>query len=90
MSTLTSPTLILAIPGTQETQELSRTSVIKAIHRGEVRQDQWVWSSAHNDWIQVAEIPELQVKPTVVKMPVAVECRDSNASSLTGVIAVAP
>jgi len=71
MSTAT-PTLILAIPGTQETQERSRTSVIKAIHRGEVKQDQWVWSPTHNDWKQVAEIPELQVKPKVVKMSMPV------------------
>ena len=56
-------TFILAIPGTQETQELPREAVLEAIARGEILPDNWVWSPAHNDWKPVAEIPELQVAP---------------------------
>ncbi len=59
MNTNLSPTLIVAIPGTQETQELSRASVIVGIRLGQIRMDQWVWSPSDNDWKQVAEIPEL-------------------------------
>ena len=68
MTDAASSTLILSIPGTQETQELSRTAVLAAIGRGEIGPNHWVWSPAHNDWKQVAEIPELQVQPAV--MPV--------------------
>jgi hypothetical protein len=53
------PTLILAVPGTQETKEISRAEAIEAIRKGEIPQDNWVWSPSHNDWKQVAELPEL-------------------------------
>jgi hypothetical protein len=60
------PTLILAIPGTQETQELPRVAVFEALRRGEIGPDHWVWSPFHNDWKQLGEIPELHVVPDVV------------------------
>jgi hypothetical protein len=58
------PTLILAIPGTQETKEIPREEVIEAIRKGEIPQDNWVWSPSHNDWKQVSELPELNLPAT--------------------------
>ncbi len=63
MNKTLSSTLILAIPGTQETQELPRETVLEAIRRGEIGLDRWVWSHSHNDWKPLAEIRELQVAP---------------------------
>ena len=55
-----SPTLIVAVPGTQETQEMPRQAVLEAIRRGEITPDQWIWSPSHNEWKPAAELPELQ------------------------------
>ncbi len=41
--------LIISIPGTQETREISREAAIEAIRRGEIGPDHWVWSPSHND-----------------------------------------
>lgn len=81
-----SSTLIVSIPGTQDTQELSRAAVIAGIQRGEISQDQWIWSPEHNDWKQVREFPELQsglmtlpksapqtIQPTAAKVPQAAQ-----------------
>ncbi len=73
-------TFILAVPGTQETQELPRQAILEAVSRGELHPNHWVWSPAHNDWKPLAEIPELQpaaevaapVEPTAVNTPVPV------------------
>jgi len=69
MNDATSPTLILAVPGSHETQELSRPEVLRAIKRGEIGLDYWVWSHSENDWKRVAEIPELQFTPEEEEVP---------------------
>jgi hypothetical protein len=73
-----SATLIIAIPGGNETQELPISAAREAIARGEIAPNQWVWSPEHNDWKQVSELPELQPpfendeQPAPVPMPVPV------------------
>jgi len=62
-------TLIIAIPGTQETKEMSRQDVLDAIGRGEILPDNWVWSPADNDWKMVSDIPELQPAPAPAPTP---------------------
>jgi len=62
-------TLIIAIPGTQETKEMSREDILAAIGRGEILPDNWVWSPSHNDWKMVSEIPELQPAPAPAPTP---------------------
>lgn len=62
-------TLILAVPGTQETQELPREAVLEAVARGEILPDHWVWSPSDNDWKPLAEILELQAEPEIAPEP---------------------
>jgi hypothetical protein len=60
MSNSASSTWIISVPGTQDTQELSREAVIEAVQRGALAPDHWVWSPEHNEWKPLSEIPELQ------------------------------
>jgi len=48
---------------------MPRSEVIEAIRRGEIPQDNWVWSPSHNDWKQVAELPELNPPPPTPSRP---------------------
>ncbi len=83
MSDMESPTFIIAIPGTQDTQELPRGLVLEAIRRGEIGHDHWVWSPSHNDWKQVAEMPELQSSPMASSAFTAESALAITASDLT-------
>ena len=58
--------LILALPGRQETEKLPRKVVLEAIKTGTIGPDHWVWSPSDNVWKQVAEFPELQAPPVVL------------------------
>jgi hypothetical protein len=58
MSNTSPSTLILAVPGTQETQEWEYNSVRDAVARGEIGLDNWAWSPAANNWLPLAELPE--------------------------------
>ena len=69
MTETKSPTLILAVPGTQETRELDIQSVHAAVQRGEIGLDNWAWSPSHNDWLPLNQLPEFA--PAVVPAPVA-------------------
>jgi hypothetical protein len=51
-------TLILAVPGTQETRELNFETVRAAVARGEIALDNWAWSPAQNAWLPLAQLPE--------------------------------
>lgn len=80
MSEPDSPVFTFAIPGSEETRELSLPAALEAIARGEIEPTHWVWSPAHQDWKPVSEIPALQAAPqappvavTVVKAPTALE-----------------
>jgi hypothetical protein len=71
--TNSSATLILAVPGSDETQELSRAAVLAGIAKGEIGPDRWVWIPDMNDWKQVAEIPDLQPvasEPSFINTPI--------------------
>ncbi len=59
MSNLSTTTVLIAIPGTQETKEWSLTDARAALARGEIESNQWAWSVADNDWKTVGELPEL-------------------------------
>ena len=58
-------TYILAVPGTNETRELSRGSLLAGLARGEFTPQHWLWSPADHDWKQVADFPELQPKSRI-------------------------
>ncbi len=72
MSNISTTTVILAIPGGQETREISIEAAHAAIARGEIEPHHWAWSPHHNDWKQVSELPELQL-PTVSAKPAPAE-----------------
>lgn len=76
MTDTSSSTIILAIPGTQETQEMPREAVLEAIQKGEIGPDHWIWSPSHNEWKHPAEVPELHhalpVEPAFVLQAVPV------------------
>jgi hypothetical protein len=50
-------TVILAVPGTQETQELDFQSVRDAVARGEIGLDHWAWCPAQNEWLPLGQLP---------------------------------
>lgn len=51
-------TLILAVPGTQDTRELELGTIREAVARGEIALDNWAWSPAQNEWLPLAQLPE--------------------------------
>lgn len=51
-------TLILAVPGTQETRELELEAIRDGVARGEIALDNWAWSPARNEWLPLAQLPE--------------------------------
>jgi hypothetical protein len=62
-------TYILPVPGSEETQELSRGVVLERIAKGEITPTDWIWSPADQDWKTVAEIPSLQAALPAQKKP---------------------
>jgi hypothetical protein len=56
---------IVAIPGTEQTEELSRKEVLDRLTTGRITTEYWVWSPADQDWKQIADIPGLRVEPHV-------------------------
>jgi hypothetical protein len=52
-------TYIVSIPGTQESEELSRSMILERLARGEMTPAFWVWSSPDQDWKQISEFPSL-------------------------------
>ena len=60
-------TYLLSIPGTEETEELSRPVMLERMARGEITDAHWVWSPGDQDWKQVGDIPSLH--PTLPAMP---------------------
>ncbi len=62
-------TYILAIPGSEDTQELPRQELRAKIAQGEITPAHWVWSPGHQDWKQVSEIPDLQTALPSSKQP---------------------
>jgi hypothetical protein len=84
-------TLILAVPGTQDTQELEVESIRASVARGEISPDNWAWSPARNEWLPLAQLPEYAVAPVVPVVPVvqAVPMPVARAVSATPVVRVA-
>ena len=56
----TSTTYTLAVPGSDQTREISQESLLEEIAQGKVSEDFWVWSPKDNDWKQISEFPALQ------------------------------
>ena len=74
MSVPASPqTLILAVPGTQETRELDFQSVRDAVARGEIGLDNWAWCPSHNNWLPLAQLPAFATTTEVYEEPVPVQ-----------------
>jgi hypothetical protein len=72
MSNAALRTLILAVPGTQDTHELDLDSIRAGVARGEIALDNWAWSPTRNEWLPLAQLPEYAESPTVSAAPVAV------------------
>ena len=74
MSNTSSTTVIIAVPGGQETQELSLQSAQEAFARGEIEPTRWAWCRTQQNWKPIAELPEFQfaVQPKVAVEPVPV------------------
>ena len=67
-------TLILAVPGTQETQVLDFQSIRDAVARGEIGLDHWAWCPMQNEWLPLSRHPHfVHVDPTVAEEPVVEE-----------------
>jgi hypothetical protein len=60
MNEIAPDTYIVSIPGTEQTEELSRGAVLERMARGEITPEHWVWSASAGDWKQVSDIPSLQ------------------------------
>jgi hypothetical protein len=71
MSDEAPPLYTLAIPETDQTQELSRREVLDALASGRITRDHWAWSSADQDWKQLSSFPEFHppVTPVVTPLP---------------------
>jgi hypothetical protein len=54
-------TVVIAIPGGQETRELTLAAAHAAIASGEIEPHHWAWSPHQNEWIPVSKLPELQL-----------------------------
>ena len=71
-------TLILAVPGTQDTHELDLASIRAGVSSGEIALDNWAWSPSRGEWLPLAQLPEyLEVPVAAVSVrapaePVAV------------------
>lgn len=65
-------TLILAVPGTQDTHELDVDSIRAGVARGEIPLDNWAWSPSRNEWLPLAQLPEFAEGPAVPAAPVVV------------------
>jgi hypothetical protein len=63
-------TLILAVPGTQETHTLDIESIRAAVARGEIALDNWAWSPARNEWLPLVQVPEYAEAPVAPPAPV--------------------
>jgi len=70
MSNTSSTTVIIAVPGGQETQELSLESAKAAFARGEIEPTRWAWCRTHKNWKPIAELPEFQFVPTPAQAPI--------------------
>jgi hypothetical protein len=66
-----SATYIVAIPGTDKTQEYSRGNLLAALARGEITRDHWAWSPEANDWVQISTIPALSPQAALTPPPTA-------------------
>lgn len=77
MSAATQTTYILAVPGTDQTRELSRENLLAELARGEVTPDFWIWSAEHHDWKQISELPALfspvPPAPSPIRVPAYVQ-----------------
>ena len=69
MNNTSSPTVIIAVPGGQETQELSLELAKAAFARGEIEPTRWAWCRTNQNWKPISELPEFQFEPNPV--PVA-------------------
>lgn len=97
MPETTPATLILAVPGTQETREWDFQTVRDAVARGEIGLDNWAWSPSQSNWLPLAQLPEFAPvsdetapdpdQPKIVPVPVPI--RVSPAAGTTTVVAAA-
>jgi hypothetical protein len=60
MSDTPPATYTLALPGSNDTQELSRAELKGKLAQGSITPQHWVWSPDQQDWKQISEIPDLQ------------------------------
>jgi hypothetical protein len=69
-------TLILSVPGTQNTRELDVETIRAGVRSGEIALDNWAWSPGRNEWMPLAQLPEYAeaalapAVPAVPAMPV--------------------
>ncbi len=56
----TSTIYILAIPGSDQTREISQEALLEEMAQGKVTPDFWAWSAKDNDWKQLSEFPTLK------------------------------
>jgi len=70
MTETESPTILIAVPGGQETKKWSLHEAREAIARGEIHPTQWAWSPAVKQWKAVADLPELQTTPVSEPVPI--------------------
>ena len=83
----TSPIYFVSIPGTEQTRELDQAGLQEALKTGEITSQYWVWSPAHEDWKQIADLPEFQrdeapksrVAPEPVVTPAVVKVSTADA-----------
>ena len=69
MNGIPSATYIVAIPGSDKTQEYTRGNLLAALARGELTPDHWVWSAEANDWVQISKVPALSPQASLPPQP---------------------
>jgi hypothetical protein len=85
-------TLFLAIPGTQETRELTLESVREGVASGEIHLDNLAWSPQRKQWVPLSQLPEFAaaVPGVVPAAPVPVAPRQVETPKSVVVAAAAP
>jgi hypothetical protein len=63
-------TLILAVPGTQDTHVLDLDNIRAGVARGEIAPDNWAWSPSRNEWLPLAQLPEYAEVPVAAILPI--------------------
>ena len=63
-------TFILAVPGSDQTRQLSHYDLLRELSTGQITPEYWVWSAADGDWKQISEWPELR-PPVALPAPAA-------------------